>query len=530
MHIINIRNFLNRLNNFIDLIFVFNINSQAQKSRAAALGGDLGQGAGKASQHCILDITSNIIDCRMNKTKEMLAASNFLSEIPISSNSSIYYHTLLGKPHLLKRNSIRILNLWKKAACVREVKQAAKLIDFDEIFLTLRRASFIVPLENEREKLKKKATEHIKYIFQNMPFHILEICITEKCNFACSYCMCDKITKGIKNKTAAKNIYDLNKIKYVLSHFFKNLKKQNVAVAGIIFGGGEPFLFFQHVKDIYAYSKKLARETGTSIRCAIRTNGSLLKDEQALFLKRNNIVPFLSLDGTEKYNNRVRTYKNKKGTYKDIIKGIALLDKYQVRKEGGVQLTLTEANIDFNERKYLDLCRQWGYKKIVIEPDLFLMSGRNSQRFADKIISFYLLGKKNDIYVTGLWKRPFDNLIRTLNKNAGHSLAYCAAQSGASISVQPSGALTFCPYHHKRLGHSKEFDALWEKKNYRKMVEKSLAGNIKMCQGCELEGFCLGGCYWSRKQTLHSRCDLVKELTKRLLKIEQKSGIFKYVE
>ena len=69
---------------------------------------------------------------------------------------------------------------------------------------------------------------------------------------------------------------------------------------------------------------------GKTIANCIQTNGTLLNDEFCTFLKENNFLVGLSIDGPPKLHNAYRVDKKGLPTYDKVINGLNLLKKHQI--------------------------------------------------------------------------------------------------------------------------------------------------------------------------------------------------------
>lgn len=108
--------------------------------------------------------------------------------------------------------------------------------------------------------------------------------------------------------------------------------------------GGEPLL-----RDISFYRKALALQKkygrGRNIDNALQTNGTLLTDEWCKFFKDNYFLIGISIDGPEHCHDVYRKNKAGKDTFKQVMRGIELLQKYQV--DFNTLSVINNYNVDF---------------------------------------------------------------------------------------------------------------------------------------------------------------------------------------
>ena len=106
--------------------------------------------------------------------------------------------------------------------------------------------------------------------------------------------------------------------------------------------GGEPLLrpisFYKRVLELqqqYAGSRRVVN--------AIQTNGTLLTDEWCEFLRANNFLVGISIDGPEHLHNALRHTRQGEGCFKDVMSGLRLLAKHRV--EWNAMATVNSANV-----------------------------------------------------------------------------------------------------------------------------------------------------------------------------------------
>ncbi|KKL09503.1 hypothetical protein LCGC14_2565200, partial [marine sediment metagenome] len=97
------------------------------------------------------------------------------------------------------------------------------------------------------------------------------------------------------------------------------------------FHGGEPLLNFDLIKYCVEYGNTKKLSDGNSIfTYGMQTNGTLLNDKKAKFIKENKIQVGISIDGLAKRNNTTRIYRNGKGSFENILAGVNILKKHNI--------------------------------------------------------------------------------------------------------------------------------------------------------------------------------------------------------
>ena len=136
--------------------------------------------------------------------------------------------------------------------------------------------------------------------------------IAHDCNLACKYCFAEE---GEYHGRRA--LMSLEVGKKALDFLVANSgKRRNLEVD---FFGGEPLMNWQVVKDLVAYGRELEKTNDKHFRFTLTTNGVLLNDEVQEFVNKEMDNVVLSLDGRKEVNDRMRPFRNGKGSYDLIV-------------------------------------------------------------------------------------------------------------------------------------------------------------------------------------------------------------------
>ncbi len=167
-------------------------------------------------------------------------------------------------------------------------------------------------------------TDHSTSLNPLPAFHIMAKPMGPICNMDCTYCF----------YLEKKHLYDPGKDyrmpDTVLEAFIKQkIEAHKTSVVNFAWQGGEPTLlgvsFFENVVQL---QQKYAN--GKKIENAFQTNGILLNDRWAEFFAENGFLIGLSIDGPQKFHDKFRVNKGHSPTFTQVMKGLAVLKKYQV--------------------------------------------------------------------------------------------------------------------------------------------------------------------------------------------------------
>jgi uncharacterized protein len=116
----------------------------------------------------------------------------------------------------------------------------------------------------------------------------------------------------------------------VLSAFIMNyITSQPTPVVEFVWQGGEPTLlglgFFKRVVEL---QRPFAKQK--TIKNSLQTNGMLLTDEWCSFLRKNQFMVGISIDGPKEIHDRYRRDRSGKGTFDQVMRGLRLLQKHEV--------------------------------------------------------------------------------------------------------------------------------------------------------------------------------------------------------
>ena len=164
----------------------------------------------------------------------------------------------------------------------------------------------------------------MNYITKPIAFQAMAKPIGPICNLNCTYCYYLEKYKLYK---------DCNNFKMpdeLLAKFVKQyIMAQEVPVVQFVWQGGEPTLLgIEYFEKIIQLQKKYA--LGKKIENSLQTNGTLLSDEWCVFLKKNNFLVGISVDGPEQIHDKYRPLKTGKPSFEKVMRGINLLRKHQI--------------------------------------------------------------------------------------------------------------------------------------------------------------------------------------------------------
>jgi uncharacterized protein len=158
------------------------------------------------------------------------------------------------------------------------------------------------------------------------PFHVMTKPIGPICNLDCKYCY-------YLEKEA---LYPPGHVFRMTDEVLESYVSQYIAAQPgneieFAWQGGEPTLmgveFFQRVVEL----QKQHCPEGKQVNNSLQTNGTILDDAWCEFLRENDFLVGVSVDGPREIHDRYRVDKGGKPSFDDVMRGVALLKQHEVR-------------------------------------------------------------------------------------------------------------------------------------------------------------------------------------------------------
>lgn len=177
------------------------------------------------------------------------------------------------------------------------------------------------------------------------PLYVMLKPIGAACNLRCKYCY--YLEKANLYKDAPKRIMS----EELLEQFVKEyIEAQTMNEVLFTWHGGEPMM---RPLSFYKKAVRLQKEYGRGrhISNSLQTNGTLLTPEWCEFLKENNWLVGVSIDGPQEFHDEYRRTAGNAPSWIKVMRGINMLRKY------GVEWNAMAVVNDFNADYPLDFYR-----------------------------------------------------------------------------------------------------------------------------------------------------------------------------
>jgi uncharacterized protein len=346
--------------------------------------------------------------------------------------------------------------------------------------------------------------------------HVVAKPVGPVCNLNCEYCF-------YLEKRALFGAHEKYRMTDdVLRAFIVNyVTAQPTPVVEFVWQGGEPtVLGIDCFKRVIELQRPFANQK--TITNSLQTNGTLLTDEWCDFLKKNNFMVGISLDGPKEIHDRYRRDRKSNGTFDRVMRGLRLLQKHKVEYNVLACVARDTARRPLNVYRFL---KGEGVEFIQFSPVVErMLDGYSAQcglqlaapasldkeerqttvapwtvipeEYGDFLISIYEDWVRHDV-----GKIFVMNFEWALNAWIGNPSPVCihAQQCGRSVVLEHNGdvyACDHCVYPQYRLGNIVA-DALPA------LVDKSLQSGFgvtkeialpRRCRECNVLAACRGGC------------------------------------
>lgn len=438
--------------------------------------------------------------------------SNFQIEIPSFATPSFARSTLVKMQDVTierKNGEYLIFNprtaTWcyvdeKELSVVQSLSQPKTLSDLSDLPLSSLMLKKIVThlyrlglLEIDgKPGLAQSVYEKGPLFYKN---YIIEFILTEKCNLACQYCF-----SGSSSDRADMPL----EIGYDAIDKVLELPTDSLLLK---FDGGEPLLRSDNFVKLVNYVVNRVRGMGREVAVGIQltTNGTLVDNDIAQYLKENQILVNVSLDGPEILNDKSRIFPNGKSTYRAIIAGIEKLREYEV--DFNLLAVVNKHNCEEPE-EILKHFTELGVESVRF--NLVYRIGRASTRWEDigasseeyfRFLKFALdyLGNTRafcELTLSAMMRNLFTRTrdFRCLRSPCGAGFDHIAID--AKGDIYPCGAYRLNT-QETIMGNIREVEALETAFLKNPIVEEMsnrIVGSIDECKKCFFRHLCEGGC------------------------------------
>ncbi|MCK3655611.1 anaerobic sulfatase maturase [Pasteurellaceae bacterium Macca] len=303
------------------------------------------------------------------------------------------------------------------------------------------------------------------------------------CNLDCQYCY------YLDKPHLSQRHMDFALLERYIQNYIASISQSEVT---FLWQGGEPTLaglaFYQQAVE---FQQKYAK--GKIIHNALQTNGILLDDAWCEFLQKNHFLVGLSIDGTPKLHDSYRLTKSGKGSAKQVLHALNLLQHYQIPFN-----TLTVVhhhNVQHGKAIYHYL------KSLNVSYMQFIpLMGEHSQRASPRDYGQMMIDIFDEWYAADIGKISVQFIEQWMMAFLGLQPSLCIFRKtcGDQLVIEQNGDIFSCDhyvYPEYKLGNILDtplIDLIQNPKQQRFGLIKAQLST--KCQQCQFRFACNGGC------------------------------------
>ncbi len=325
--------------------------------------------------------------------------------------------------------------------------------------------------------------------------YLVEILVTQQCNLGCRYCLAEAGPD--------------------MPHLHPELAFEAVDAAfnvpagrplSIQLSGGEPFVNFGLFKALVTYIEEKRQQTGRSVFLCTQSNGTLITDEIAEFLREHQVSVGISCDGPSRFSDTSRPMLGGQASLPRTLRGMETLNRHGVHF--GVILVLSRANVE-HPAAIIDFFTGLGLQSLKINPVSMIGDAQRTWNkmaitpdqyfafldgFIDCVLDRGIAFSESNLaeYIQYLMRRRRDYRCTRSNCGAGRSFFLIDARGDVYPCAHSAGIPTW------RLGTIDEAGgdlvALGETNAVVQRFPLRLVDQIEDARGCPWRHFCEGGC------------------------------------
>ncbi|MDD3875718.1 MAG: radical SAM protein [Bacteroidales bacterium] len=325
------------------------------------------------------------------------------------------------------------------------------------------------------------------------------------CNLSCTYCYSSQgRTNMVLNKT---------KLKTALEYFINPARLENRFLSISFIGGGEPLLSWDIVKYGIEYAAELATKGGFTLGMTLITNGTIMNEEILSVLKKYNVLPDISFDILNEFQEKER------GQYEKVCNTLDMLAANNLKPS--VNATITPSNVCFQEHMLQEIISRFNFvDNMIFEPvvdaKLFQTVESFKKFYNDYRVYFTKVRKLGEKYGKKIESRLSRNLNDIIDRG-------CPSK----FTVTPQGDLTICycssspkETHYERRVFGKIKNDLSISLNQKKFlsIHNENVYSFSKCSDCFAKWHCGGGCMCPNDTYSSAYLDVICDFTRDYVK------------
>ena len=317
---------------------------------------------------------------------------------------------------------------------------------------------------------------------------------SSRCNCSCAYCFYRRVGEDLYPGRAPLMS------RATAGTVIRKTLSAGAPINSFCWQGGEPLLMgLDFFRDAVAFQKRYARP-GQAVENSLQTNGLLLDEAWCEFLRKENFLVGVSLDGPAPIHDFYRKDRGQNGTFREVMQGIGLMKRHDV--PFNILCLLTDRNIGSpvelyrffrsQEFKFLQFINCFEKDGLSGALNPYSVRGEETGEFYTKLFDTWF---ENDFFDVSI--RFFEDLLLYLVDGVKASCCYNPTCDGYLV-VEHNGECYPCDFFVSRewkIGNLRE-DAIGTVLDHplRHRFASLKAELPEACRGCRISPFCMGDC------------------------------------
>jgi uncharacterized protein len=338
------------------------------------------------------------------------------------------------------------------------------------------------------------------------PLRAVSLAIAQACNLGCVYCYAQQGGFGGESKVMSRDSA-LSAIDLLLSEASSGDRVQ------VTYLGGEPLVNRGLLQESAEYAIGMAERRGVDVRFSITTNGTLLTPEDGDFFEQHGFAVTISLDGTGQTHDRLRPFKDGRGSYERIITRVQPLLKQQRRMQVSARVTVTPENVDLCGT--LDALIAIGFHSVGFSPMLSSPSGAGEMgpnELQTMLRQMTECGQEFERRVEIGERYPFLNIVNALREiHKGTHRPYPCGAGAGYLGVSADGGLYACHrFVNDQTGEMGSLHSGIDREKRNIWLAKRHVHFQDPCRSCWARYLCGGGCHHEVIRRGRPACDYIR--------------------
>ena len=307
----------------------------------------------------------------------------------------------------------------------------------------------------------------------------LRLHVSNLCNFKCPNCHVFELGENIlPSKVMSQDVFEK-----AIEVYTYQMQKMGLSRTIVSLYGGETLANKKVIKNVI--EKIGSKHNGIELNWVINTNGSLLKEEDVLFFKENNVEIHVRVDGREEIHNISRPTHKGKGTFHMVTPGLEFIKKHQAPAQ--INSYMMPSNY-MHLKDIVDIAQEYQIKKIYLDQfyNLEMISHRVGM---EKYREIFFYAMVRGIQINGPWGKVLKNYQNNKNKREKLKSNFC-------LDVNIDGSC-YVPLHSvetKKMNlNLNNLSHFMDNHGWDKVIESVRKANDLSCEGCSIKDYCYGG-------------------------------------